>query len=147
MEYLTQIFIVFIILFVVVIAAVSFQPANTLDAWMKLAERYQTGRRPSEIQFSDQLLMFGTGRVRRLNDFARFDVTIDDFGLWIIYRNNDQEELPSALKIPGTHVRYEAHHGQQYLFKLFAEPPVRMAAKGDFGAQLLSKLGGAENVA
>jgi hypothetical protein len=142
MEYITQIFIVFAILMVVVVASLRFEPGNPYDAWMKLAERYQTARRPSEIQFTDQRLMFGPKRVKRLNDFARFDTAIDDFGLWIIYRNNDQDELPSALKIPGTHVRYEAHHGQQYLFQLFAEPTIRMAARGKFGETLMNQLQG-----
>ena len=96
---MTQIFIVFIVLLVVVIASLAYEPANPFDAWLKLAERYQTSRRPSEIQFTNQVLMFGAKRVKRLNDFARFDVTIDDFGLWIIFRNNDQEEIPDALKI------------------------------------------------
>ena len=74
-------------------------------------------------------------------------MTIDDFGLWIIFRNNDQEEIPDALKVPGTHVRYEAHHGQQYLFQLYAEPAIRMTAKGDFGAALMNKLQGNETPA
>ena len=144
MEFMTQIFIVFIVLLVVVIASLAYEPANPFDAWLKLAERYQTSRRPSEIQFTNQVLMFGAKRVKRLNDFARFDVTLDDFGLWIIFRNNDQEGMPDALKIPGTHVRYEAHHGQQYLFQLYAEPAIRMGAKGDFGAALMNKLQGTE---
>ena len=88
--------------------------------------------------------MFGHKRVKRLNDFARFDTAIDDFGLWIIYRNNDQDEIPGALKIPGTHVRFEAHHGQQYLFQLYAEPPVCMTAKGEFGETLMNKVQGNE---
>lgn len=136
MEYLGPTFIVFAILLVVTIAAMSFEPANPLEAWFKLAERYQTARRPSAVEFSDQLLLFGTGRVKRLNDFARFDVTIDDFGLWIVYRNNDQDEVPSALKIPGTHVRYRGQQGGRYLFELYAEPPVRMAAGGELGGTL-----------
>lgn len=139
---MTQIFIVFAILLVVVVAAMSFDPGSPYDTWMKLVERYQTERRPSAIQFTNQRLMFGPKRVKRLNDFARFDTAIDDFGLWIIYRNNDQEDLPSALKIPGTHVRYEAHHGQQYLFQIYAEPSIRMAARGEFGETLMNKLQG-----
>lgn len=136
MEYLGPTFIVFVILLVVTIAAFSFEPANPLEAWFKLAERYQTGRRPSAVEFSDQSLLFGVKRVRRLNDFARFDVTIDDFGLWIVYRNNDQDDVPSALKIPGTHVRFRGQHGQRYVFELYAEPPVRMAVRGNLGATL-----------
>ena len=139
MEYLGPTLVVFAILLVVTIAAFSFEPANPLEAWFKLAERYQTGRRPSAVEFSDQSLLFGVKRVTRINEFARFDVTIDDFGLWIVYRNNDQDDVPSALKIPGTHVRFRGRHGQRYLFELYAEPPVRMAVRGNLGATLMQK--------
>ncbi len=139
MDYLGPTFIVFAILLVVTIAAVSFEPANPLDAWLKLAQRYQTSRRPASIDFGDQSLLFGIKRVQRLNDFARFDLTIDDEGLWIVYRNNDQEDLPSALRVPGTHVRFRGKVGQRYLFELYAEPAVRMAARGDFGAALMQR--------
>ena len=130
------------VLLVVMIAALRFQPANPLDTWFKLAQRYQTPRRPSDIQFTGQKLQFGVKRVNNLNDFARFDTTIDDFGLWIIYSNNGLEEVPSALKIPGTHVRYVGEHGRKHLFDLYAEPPIRMAASGEFGAALKERCQG-----
>jgi len=142
MDYLGPTFIVFAVLLVVMIAAISFQPANPLDAWFRLAERYQTPRRPSEKQFTNQALMFGLKRVKRLNDFARFDATIDEYGLWIVYSNNPQDEVPSALKIPGTHVRFVGEHGRKYLFDLYAEPPIRMAASGEFGATLRQRCQG-----
>jgi hypothetical protein len=142
MDYLGPTFIVFAILLVVMIAALSFQPANPLDAWIKLAQRYQTPRRPSERQFTGQKLQFGAKRVSSLNDFARFDTTIDDFGLWIVYSNNAQDEVPSVLKIPGTHVRFVGEHGRKYLFDLYAEPPIRMAASGDFGDTLRQRCQG-----
>lgn len=142
MDYLAPTLIVFAILLVVMIAALSFQPANPLDAWIRLAERYQTPRRPSETQFTGQVLLFGLKRVQRLNDFARFDAAIDDFGLWIIYGNNPQDEVPSALKIPGTHVRFVGDHGRKRLFELYAEPPIRMAASGEFGETLRQRCQG-----
>ena len=142
MDYHGPTFIVFAVLLVVMIAAISFQPANPLDAWFRLAERYQTPRRPSEKQFTSQALMFGLKRVKRLNDFARFDTTIDEYGLWIVYSNNPQDEVPSALKIPGTHVRFVGEHGRKYLFDLYAEPPIRMAASGEFGATLRQRCQG-----
>ena len=142
MDYLGPTFIVFAILLVVTIAAMSFEPSNPLDAWLKLAQRYQTPRRPSERQFTKQVLSFGQKRVSRLNDFARFDATMDDFGLWIIYGNNPQEEVPSALKIPGTHVRFVGKRGNNYIFELFAEPPIRMAASGEFGETLRQRCQG-----
>jgi len=136
MDYLGPTFIVFAILVVVVIAAVAFEPANPFESWVRLAERYQTARRPSELHFSDQRLLFGAKRLKRLNDFALFDAAIDSFGLWIIYKNNDNQELPDALKIPGTHVRFRGQQGNQYVFELFAEPPVRICVRGELGAQL-----------
>ena len=142
MDYFGPTFIVFAVLLVVMIAALSFQPANPLDAWLKLAQRYQTARRPSERQFTEQKLQFGIKRVSSLNDFARFDATIDDFGLWIVYSNNTQEEVPSALKIPGTHVRYVGENGRKYLFDLYAEPAIRMAASGEFGETLRQRCQG-----
>ena len=142
MDYLAPTFIVFAVLLVVIIAALSFQPANPLDAWFRLAERYQTPRRPSEKQFTGQVLLFGIKRVKRLNDFARFDATIDDFGLWIVYSNNAQDEVPSALKIPGTHVRFVGEHGRKHLFELYAEPAIRMAASGEFGETLRQRCQG-----
>lgn len=142
MDYLAPTFIVFAILLVVTIAALSFEPGNPLDAWLKLAQRYQTPHRPSERQFTNQVLLFGQKRANKLNDFARFDATIDDFGLWLIYGNNPQEEIPSALKIPGTHVRFIGDHGGKQLFELYAEPPVRMAASGEFGEALKQRCQG-----
>ena len=142
MDYLAPTFVVFAVLLVVMIAALSFQPANPLDAWFKLAQRYQTPRRPSEKQFTNQTLLFGLKRVQRLNDFARFDATIDDFGLWIVYSNNPEEEIPSAMKVPGTHVRYVGEHGRKYMFELYAEPPIRMAASGEFGETLRQRCQG-----
>lgn len=139
MDYLGPTLIVFAILLVVAVAAFAFEPAKPLEAWLKLAERYQTARRPSERQFTDQTLLFGLKRLNRLNEFARFDATIDDFGLWIVYGNNEQDDVPSALKVPGTHVRFLARQGRQYLFELYAEPPMRMAAYGEFGEQLMQR--------
>lgn len=139
MDYLGPTLIVFAILLVVAVAALTFEPAKPLEAWLKLAERYQTARRPSERQFTDQTLLFGLKRLNRLNEFARFDATIDDFGLWIVYGNNEQDDVPSALKVPGTHVRFLARQGRQYLFELYAEPPMRMAAYGEFGEQLMQR--------
>lgn len=139
MDHLGPTLIVFAILLVVAVAALAFEPAKPLEAWLKLAERYQTARRPSERQFTDQTLLFGLKRLNRLNEFARFDATIDDFGLWIVYGNNEQNDVPSALKVPGTHVRFLARQGRQYLFELYAEPPMRMAAYGEFGEQLMQR--------
>ena len=138
------ILIVFVTLLVVTIAAISFEPANPLEGWLKLSERYATERRPTTIQFVDQKLLFGVGkgRVKGLTDFARFDATIDAFGLWIVFKNNPSDEVASVLKIPGTHVRFQGQHGQQHMFQLYAEPPVRLATRVEFGEALMQQCEG-----
>ena len=141
MDFLAQTLIVFAILITVVIAALSFEPADPFAAWVKLAERYGTDRRPSAIQFAGQRLRFGGQRARPkpLNSFVTFDATIDDFGLWIICKGIDEEQFPAALKIPGTHVRFLVEKGNEYLFDLYAEPPVRISVRGDLGRALAER--------
>jgi hypothetical protein len=145
MEHLGSIFVVFAILLVVTIAAFSFEPAKPFAAWVRLAEHYATERRPSQIEHTGQKILFGDsrGRLKGLNDFVTFDATIDDFGLWLICKGIDSEQFPAALKIPGTHIRSHGQHGQTYLFDLYAEPPVRISARGELGAALMEKTHGA----
>lgn len=141
MDFLAQTIIVFAILIVVAIAALSFEPADPFAAWIKLAERYGTARRPSAIQFTGQHIRFGgqRGKPKVLNAFVTYDATIDDFGLWIICKGIDEEQFPATLKIPGTHVRFLVEKGNEYLFDLYAEPPVRMSVRGDFGRALAER--------
>lgn len=141
MDYLGPTLVVFAILLVVTIAAFAFEPANPFEKWLSLAQRYATERRPSTVQFAGQRVLFGgpRGRLKALNDFVSFDVTIDDFGLWLVCKGVDTGEVPDALKIPGTHVRSRGEHGRNYVFELYAEPPVRIALRGEAGAELLSR--------
>lgn len=143
MEYLSEILIVAAILIAVTVAAVSFEPANPLANWVRLAERYGTERRPSQVQYSGQRILFGgqRGRLRPLNEFVTFDMAIDDFGLWIICNGVDPEKVATGLKIPGTHVRPAGEHGRSHLFDLYAEPPVRIAVKGQAGSELAARCG------
>jgi len=139
-------FIVFAILLVVTIAAFSFEPAKPFADWLRLAERYATERRPSETQYTNLNILFGghRGRLKRLNDFVTFDATIDDFGLWIVCKGVDDEQFVPVIKVPGTHVRALGQHGKNYMFDLYAEPPVRISVQGDFGAALSGRTGSAD---
>ncbi|MBT8082549.1 MAG: hypothetical protein KJP08_01000 [Gammaproteobacteria bacterium] len=141
MDFLAPTMIVFAMLLVVAIAALSFESADPFAAWVKLAERYGTERRPTAIQFAGQRIRFGgqRGKPKDLNAFVTFDATIDDFGLWIICNGIDEEQFPAALKIPGTHVRLVAEKGNGYVFDLYAEPPVRMVARGELGQALAER--------
>jgi hypothetical protein len=119
MEYLTEAFIAIAIIAVVAVAAVSFEPANPLAPWLRLADRYGTDRRPSQRTFTDVGVLFGStrGALRPLTDFAKLDVELE-------------------------HVRFVKQKGDRYLFDLFAEPPVRIAVQGEPGAMIQQKCQG-----
>ena len=141
MDFLGPAFVVFAILIGVAVAAVSFEPANPFEQWLRLAERYATERRPSEVEFADQRILFGSkrGRLKPLTPFVTIDATVDDFGLWLVCKGVDAEGFDPALKIPGTHVRAAGMRGKHYVFELFAEPPVRMAVPGALGQELTNR--------
>lgn len=135
MEHLDSIFIVFAILLVVLIAAMSFEPANPFGPWLELARRYGTDRLPSQFVFADEHILFGGARgpLKGLAQYAAFDAMLDDDGLWLRFKGAVPEDCPSTLRVPGTHVRFLQQKGEQYRFELFAEPPVKMAVYGEFG--------------
>jgi hypothetical protein len=141
MDFLAPTLIVFAVLLVVAIAALSFEPADPFAIWIKLAERYATDRRPSSVQFTGQRIRFGSprGKPKHLNSFVTFDTTIDDFGLWIVCNGVDEQQFPAALKIPGTHVRFAGEKGSEYAFDLYAEPPVRISVHGELGQVLAER--------
>lgn len=142
MSFLGPAFVVFAILMVVAIAAVAFEPANPLEQWQRLAERYATERRPSEVQFPGQRILFGgkRGSLKPLTPFVTIDVTVDDFGLWLVCKGVEAEQFDPAVKIPGTHVRAAGKHGKHHVFELYAEPPVRIAVQGAFGQELANRV-------
>lgn len=135
MEYLGPAFVVFAILLVVIIAAFSFEPASPFGPWLELAGRYGRDSHPSKFTFTDEHVLFGSARgsFKGLAQFAAFDATLDEYGLWLLFKGALPEETPPALNIPGTHVRFIEQKGEQYRFELFAEPPVKIAAYGEFG--------------
>jgi hypothetical protein len=141
MEYMAETLTVLAILVAVAVAAVAFEPANPVEHWTRLAEHYATDGRPDSIQYSAQQILFGgpRGSLKPLGPDASFDVAIDDFGLWLAGRGIDADGTPRTLRIPGTHVRPAGRRGMAQLFKLYAEPPVRIAVVGELGAELLKK--------
>ena len=66
-------------------------------------------------------------------------MALDDFGLWFVYKGPLPDDCPAGIKIPGTHVRFVGEKGIDYVFDLYAEPPVRMAVRGEFGQVLAER--------
>lgn len=141
MEYLGETLTVFAILVAVAVAAVAFEPANPVDHWSRLAERYGTSDRPGNAQYPMQPVYFGgpRGALKPLAPNANFDIAVDDYGLWIAARGIDAGGVAPTLKIPGTHVKPAGKRKNGFLFKLYAEPPVRVLVGGELGSELLRK--------
>ena len=141
MEFLSETLIVVVVLVAVAIAAVTFEAADPIEFWNRLAERYAADSRPDSARYAGQQILFGgpRGFLKPLSRDASFDVAIDDFGLWIAARGIDAQGAPLVIKIPGTHVRPAGRRGQGQVFELYAEPPVRIAVTGELAAELLQK--------
>lgn len=141
MEYLGETIVVLLILAGVAVAAVAFEPADPLDNWNRLIERYGTSGWPENPQFTGQQIEFGgpRGGLKPLGPSVAFDVKIDDFGLCLAGRGIGSGETPDIIRVPGTHVRPAGKRKQGFLFKLYAEPPVRILVGGELGSEMLRK--------
>ena len=141
MEYFGTAFIALAVLLVVVIAAFSFEQANPLDPWLRLVQSYGTQRNPSQVSYADQEVLFGgkRGNLKSLSIAAKFDATIDDFGFWLTYKGPLPEDCPDTIKVPGTHIRFVSQKGSQYVFDLYADPPVKVGVRGELGNLLMER--------
>lgn len=141
MEYLGETLIVLMILVAVAVAAFAFEPADPLDDWKRLIERYGTSSWPGNPKFTKQQIQFGgpRGALKPLSPTATFDVEIDEFGLSLAGRGIGSDDSRDIVRVPGTHVRPGGKRKQGYVFKLYAEPPVRILVSGELGSELLRK--------
>jgi hypothetical protein len=143
MEYLGETIVVLLILVGVAVAAVAFEPADPLDNWNRLIERYGTSSWPKNPQFTAQQVAFGgpRGALKPLGPDAVFDAELDDFGLCLAGRGIGSGDTPNIIRVPGTHVRPAGKRKQGFVFKLYAEPPVRILVAGELGSEMLRKSG------
>ena len=141
MEYLGSALVALAVLLVVVIAAFSFEQTNPLDAWFRLIQSYATPRAPSQVSYPNQEIRFGSkaGNLKNLAIAAKFDATLDDFGFWITYKGPLPDEVPDTVKIPGTHIRFVRQKSNEFVFDLFAEPPVKIGVRGELGSALMER--------
>ena len=109
MDGLSTSLLVLLILGVVAVAAVAYTPTTFLGQWRKLADRYQTENSPKSVTFPDEHIMFGKLLPllpwrSDLGEYAKFDVELDDDGLWLLY------DGPLPPKCPAAHVHTRESH-------------------------------------
>ena len=144
MEYFGETLIVLLILVAVAVAAVMFEPADPLENWKRLTERYGTSSWPGNTQFTTQQIQFGgpRGGLKPLSPSAAFDVEIVEFGLCLAGRGIGAVGGPEVIRVPGTLVRPAGKRKHGYVFMLYAEPPVRILVAGEVGSELLRRAQG-----
>ena len=130
---------VLIILALVAITAVSYIPPTFLGNYKRLAERYQTESRPRSVQFPGEHIMvgrmFGGSRILafRFAEFARFDVAIDDDGLWLVYDGPNPKKAPDCMFIPWSEISFKKDMQRFVSFGLAASEPVEIAVAVELG--------------
>lgn len=151
MEYLQPAMQVLFILALVLVAALVFQPKSFVGQWLRLSELYTTSNNPRKISFPDEHILVGKGfdgmwsRRSEAAEFAKFDVELDEEGLWLLYDGPPPDKCSPRLFVPGTHVKYVKDNEQQYHFLIHADQPIQIRTDRELGEAIKRKLTAAPN--
>jgi hypothetical protein len=132
MDFASEIFIVILILGFVVFAAFSFQPGGYQGNWKKLAERYETQRRPVSTNFP--------GEVIESSGYAHFDVAVDSDGLWLLYDGPLPRKAPECMLLPWNQIRFRGQTKKAYVFSVGAEKPLPLLSESELGAAVARRV-------
>ena len=124
---------VLLILAIVAIAAVSFQPARYVGIWREVARFYETDKRPSSLQFRDEEISLG------LYEFARVDAQLDDAGFWILYNGPEPGKAPPCVLIPWDCIRFKQETDSRHNFQIRLKDPQELLVSAELGAALIRR--------
>lgn len=137
--------IVLAILAAVAVAAVMYTPTTFLGQWQKLASVYQTSNTPPSANFPDEHIFFGKLMPllpfrSDLGEYAKFDVALDDDGLWLMYDGPLPPKCPPRMFVPGNHIKYLKDKGEHFFFLIHADRPVPMMTRRPLGEAIQRKM-------
>ena len=130
MDFLASPFGVMIILGIVTVAAVVFQPAKYVGIWSKVAERYETQRRPASLAFPNEDVALG------LYELTRVDAALTDEGLWMVYNGPDPRKAPPCSLIPWDCIRFKEDKGSKQVFQIRLKGPTEFFVSPELGNAL-----------
>jgi len=130
MDFLASPFGVMMILGFVAIAAFSFQPAKYVGVWSKIAERYETERRPASTTFRDEEVALG------LSEFTQIDAALNDEGFWMVYNGPDPRKAPGCTLIPWDCIRFKEDKGSKQVFQIRLKGPLEFVVSPELGNAL-----------
>lgn len=130
MDFINSPLAVLLILGVVAVAAVAFEPAKFVGAWRELDKLYGTERRPPSLAFRGESIAVGS-----LN-YSRVDAGLDDDGFWIVYAGPDPKKAPDCVLIPWDCVRFRQEKGDRQNFQLRGKKPIELMVSSELGTAL-----------
>jgi len=131
MDFINSPLAVLLILGIVAVAAVAFEPAKFVGAWRELDKLYGTERRPTSVTFRAENIEVGS-----LNS-SRIDAALDDDGFWIIYADGPEpKKAPDCVLIPWDCVRFRQEKGDRQNFQLRGKKPIELMVSSELGTAL-----------
>ena len=130
MDFLASPFGVMMILVVVTVAAVVFQPAKYVGIWSKVAELYETERRPASPAFPNEAVALG------VYEFTRVDAALNDEGFWMVYNGPDPRKAPPCTLIPWDCIRFKEDKGSKQVFQIRLKGPTNFTVSPELGSAL-----------
>jgi hypothetical protein len=130
MDFLASPFGVMMILGIVVVAAVVFQPSKYVGIWSAMAERYETERRPSSVAFRNEDVRLG------LYEFTRVDAALNDDGFWMVYDGPDPRKAPPCTLIPWDCIRFKEDKESKQVFQIRLKGPTEFFVSPELGNAL-----------
>ena len=141
--------VVLIILATVAFGAVMFRPTSYYGQWRKLAQDFETERRPLTASFKNVAIRVGHGLramftpwKRDLAEYGRFDVEIDDEGMWLLYDGPEPKKAPPSMLIPFARIQFVHQAGKWHYFEVYASQHIPLGMEHEVGAALMRRLEG-----
>ena len=130
MDFLASPIGVLLILGIVAIAAIVYEPARYVGAWREVAQRYETDRRPSSIAFSGEEVALG------VYEFSHIDAALDDEGFWMLYSGPDPKKAPACVLVPWDCIRFKEEKDSRHNFQIRLKRPLEFYVSPELGTAL-----------
>jgi len=130
MDFLASPFGVLMILGIVAVAAFTYQPAKYVGVWRKIAERYETDRRPAPVTFRNEDVVLG------LHELTRIDAALNDDGFWMVHNGPEPRKAPGCTLIPWDCIRFKEDKGSKHVFQIRLKGPLEFVVSPELGNAL-----------
>lgn len=130
MDFLASPLGVFVILAIVTLAVIFFDPAKVASAWRELVARYATDQRPASIGFPNEVVSLANVKSMRI------DVTLDEDGLWLLHPAQTPGQLVECVFLPWDCVRYRQEADNRQNFQLRGRDPIELWVSRELGTAM-----------